>query len=246
MRKVLFIIGAISLHACSRDGKHISVMTAVLGNPPESNIPIVETGPYQAPPLYAYILMGQSNMSRMSQTYAANFQGWPSYESSPAIAMAMSDPKALYIQCAVASTPIKRWIPGADLYEKCLSEVPANLPIKGVFFWQGESDAQLADTVPPGFTTYAWAQAFESIVDGLRSHFNIPSLPIIFAQIATNTRPKTYDPILWQHVKDEQASVSMSNVFMIYTDDQTLSDDGEHLLSYGVVGQRFASAMLHL
>ncbi len=233
-------IGLLALTACTNEkGQHISIMSNILGTPPGSGIPIVYTGPFQAPAQYAYILMGQSNMTRMFQSHADNFLGWPSFEASPAIAIGMNDPHALYIQCGVASTPIKRWIPGGDLYETCLGYVPPNVPVRGVFYWQGEADTQPI----PGFATDAWAQSFENIVLGLRAHFSNLRLPVVFAQIGTNQRPDTYDPVLWQHVKDQQASVCMSNVRMVTTDDQMLEADGEHLLSYETVGQRMAQAM---
>lgn len=237
MKRLAPLILLLSLAACSdKDGKRISVGSNILNGGERQEGP---SAPDYSKFKYAYLMMGQSNMTRMQESSAPNFVGWPSYETAPAIATSMNDSDALYVQCGVASTPIVRWVPGADLFEACLAKIPAGMPVKGAFYYQGEADAQ-AILLASGA---AWAPKFESIVQGLRSRLSSSDLPVVFAQLATETRgPAVYPQ--WAVVKQAQASISMVRVSMVMTDDSALID-GEHLdqASYSRVGQRMANEM---
>ena len=231
------LVMLLALAACSdKDGQPISVGSNILNGGSRQDTPVA---PGSSQFKHAYLLMGQSNMTRMSESSAPNFIGWPSYETAPAIAASMNDADALYIQCGVASTPIVRWVPGADLFEVCLTKIPHGLPVRGVFYYQGEADAQSI----PAASGAAWAPKFVSIVQGLRSRLNNSALPVVFAQLATEARgPAVYPQ--WDIVKQAQASISMARVSMVLTDDSALID-GEHLdeSSYRRVGQRMANEM---
>ena len=114
--------------------------------------------------------------------------------------------------------------------------------VAGFLFLQGESDA----LVEPyrGQTPHhdQWAVRFIELVESLRYDLNMPSLPVIFAQIG----PKPAEGFVeWETVQAQQASVQLPAAAMITTDDLSLQD-GLHFTadSYRVIGQRFAEAYL--
>jgi hypothetical protein len=73
----------------------------------------------------------------------------------------------------------------------------------------------------------------------------LPELPVVFAQIATNTAPELF--VNWAVVKEQQRSLEMPFCAMITTDDLALKD-AIHFTSesYQIIGQRFTEAYLNL
>jgi hypothetical protein len=132
------------------------------------------------------------------------------------------------VECAVGGTMISTWIPGGSNYRACMTKL-AGRPIKGVFFFQGEQDA----TTEPG-RTHDWANAFRSIVSALNA-------PVVFAQLGN-----VNDPALpyWDHIKTEQASIAMTGVRMIKTDDLD-PREGVHFTQdgYKTIAARFSQAL---
>jgi hypothetical protein len=120
------------------------------------------------------------------------------------------------------------WVTGAVNYQACMAKLGGR-PIKGVFFFQGEEDGL---DVPQ--RTAAWADSFRSIVSSV-------NVPVVFAQLGNVT-----DPSLpyWNHIKTEQASVSMTNVRMIKTDDLD-NREGVHFTQdgYTEIARRFKEAV---
>ena len=90
-----------------------------------------------------------------------------------------------------------------------------------------------------------WAYLFADYVDNMRYDLQIPELPVIFAQIGTNTRPEVYRH--WTTVQKAQQALQMDSVSMIQTDDLSLKDSVHFTAaSYIRIGKRFAKAYLDL
>src|SRR5439155_9170141 len=99
-----------------------------------------------------------------------------------AIEMLKADPKVTIglVPCAVGGTPLRRWVKGADLYEKAVSRAKLAAQagvIKGVLWHQGESDTGNQKN----------AESYESrltqMFKDLRQDLGLPDLPIVVGQL---------------------------------------------------------------
>jgi len=130
--------------------------------------------------------------------------------------------------CAKGSTSITQWQPSKNektLFGACLKRINAAMSqgdLAFLYFYQGETDAQPAGVaVAP-----IWDEYFTNYVNEIHHHFG-QDLPIIFAQIATTTKPASFP--YWEIVKTSQSKFSAPNVTMIETSDLALNTDGVHL-----------------
>jgi hypothetical protein len=110
--------------------------------------------------------------------------------------------------------------------------------IRGMFWYQGESDTGNSATVS------TWAQSYENVVQFVRTTVG-GNIPAVHAQIRgdANSTP------LWQQLQVEQRLVAQditNSAFVCTNDFNTV--DGVHIDSaaHQVLGQRFGDAMLHL
>lgn len=218
------LIGLLLLNACEKNPGQVGVADTLLGG--NTAVSHVYT--------HVYLLMGQSNMSgQYPSDPLSSFIGNPGNGAGPFIHQYMGDVDALYVQCAVGGTPISRWVPREDLYQACLAKIP-NLPIAGMFFFQGENEAVNG----PLAVAQAWGQEFQSIIAGLRQYTANPNLPIVFAQLGA--AQSEFQNI----IKDEQACIHIPHVQMIKTDDQEIFDSVHFTQDgYNTIGQRMANAM---
>jgi Carbohydrate esterase, sialic acid-specific acetylesterase len=156
------------------------------------------------------------------------------------------------IPCAKGGSAIHDWQRNLDentLYGSCLKRVRAASlmgKVAGILFFQGE-----IDTVDPKedpkrtFSPNQWANKFTVLVKNWRSDLNLPNLPVVFAQIGSNTEPERF--INWAVVKEQQRKVKLPFSAMITTDDLALKDYVHFTTeSYQTIGQRFAKAYLAL
>ncbi|MBD1847880.1 hypothetical protein H6F89_31780 [Cyanobacteria bacterium FACHB-63] len=118
--------------------------------------------------------------------------------------------------------------------------------VAGILYFQGE-----IDTVEPHLQPQKillpdrWADEFAVLVKNWRSDLGLPKLPIVFAQIGTNTEPDWFKN--WAVVKVQQRQVRLPFTAMITTDDLTLKDYVHFTTeSYRTIGQRYAKAYLDL
>lgn len=166
------------------------------------------------------------------------------YSSSLSFGVALSNytSKTIgLIPCAKGGSTIADWKPGTSrntLYGSCLArahEAQKYGTVRGILFYQGESDAATESLVD------SYSAKFQKIVAALRRDFNNPSLPVVFAQIGKNPNDPRFP--CWDNVKHMQENIKIPNVCMIKTDD--LPAKGLHLTSKGYVelGKRFAEAM---
>lgn len=173
---------------------------------------------------------------------------------SPSLAFALANlnrqPQIVIglIPCAKSSSSILEWqrnLSDQSLYGSCLKRVRAASPmgqIAGVLFFQGESDAQDPIQYPtPEANPFDWAKLFTTFITYLRTDLNQPNLPVVFAQLGSNTAPEVF--INWEVVRHQQASIQLPMTAMIVTDDLPLLD-GLHFTtqSYKIIGERFSEA----
>jgi Carbohydrate esterase, sialic acid-specific acetylesterase len=152
------------------------------------------------------------------------------------------------IPCAKNSSAIAQWqrdLSDQSLYGSCLKRARAASAIgriSGVLFFQGEADAQDPIQYPvPEPHPLDWAALFTAFITNLRNDLQEPALPVVFAQLGSNTAPEAFTN--WEVVKQQQLSVRLPMTAMITTDDLPLLD-GLHFTteSYQTIGERFAEA----
>jgi hypothetical protein len=152
------------------------------------------------------------------------------------------------IPCARGGSSIYQWrrsLGENTLYGSCLKRARAASTmgqVAGILFFQGEADA-----IDPEIYTESvvlpeeWDDWFIATVSGWREDLGRPELPVVYAQIGSNTAPEVF--INWAVVKEQQSQVQLPSSAMIRTDDLALQD-AVHFTSdsYVVIGQRFAQA----
>jgi len=155
------------------------------------------------------------------------------------------------IPCAKSSSFIDEWrrnLSDNSLYGSCLKRIRAASTmgtVAGFLFFQGESDA----LVEPfrGQIPYhdEWATQFTELIQSLRNDLNVPTLPVIFAQIGPMPTDAGFGE--WETVQAQQASVQLPLTVMITTNDLPLQDELHFTAdSYQIIGERFAEAYLRL
>jgi hypothetical protein len=189
-------------------------------------------------------------VDKVSEDENAGFS--PAMPFASAILERRPDAPIGLIPCAMDATTIHDWEQNASdstLYGSCLKRVRAASEmgdVAGLLFFQGESDA-LSPRRNPDLTLYPdqWADKFSAFVEAWRSDLGQPDLPVVFAQIGTNTRPNRYPN--WRVVQEQQDSVKLPFCKMIKTDDLALGDTVHFTTeSYRVIGKRFAEAYLEI
>ncbi len=107
--------------------------------------------------------------------------------------------------CAHGGTSMEQWSPskkdqgGKSLYGSMLRQVKlAGGKVKGVLWYQGESDA--SEKAAPAFS-----RAFVDFIGAVRSDFDRPDLPFYFVQIGRfiNDSPPTY----WNAIQEAQRKI---------------------------------------
>jgi sialate O-acetylesterase len=151
------------------------------------------------------------------------------------------------IPCAIGGSTISQWNPGkkylgdSSLYGATINKINAvGGKIKGIIWYQGESEAMLQDT-----KTYE--TKFLDIIDSFRKDLNNPNLPILYVQIGKfNNKDAAMDKA-WENIREIQRDVlkKRSNVFMVTGIDLPL-DDCVHLSTDGQkrLGNRLAEMAL--
>jgi len=156
------------------------------------------------------------------------------------------------IPCASGGSSIYQWrrsLSKNTLYGSCLKRAHAASTmgdVAGILFFQGEADAIAPELYQETvLLPDEWGDSFRALVNNWRQDLNSPELPVVFAQIGTNTAPDVF--VNWATVKEQQGSVEMPFCGMITTDDLALKD-GVHFTSesYQIIGGRFAEAALSL
>ncbi len=149
-----------------------------------------------------------------------------------------------FLQTALGGSPLSSWNPDENgyLYKTMLDVIKGQgSQIKGVLWYQGESDANkaLADS---------YLERFENMVETLRKDISNPSLPFMTVQLNRCIGVASEDDnISWGKIREtqRQAANKIKNVFVVPATDASLSD-GIHNSSPGniVIGERLAKLAL--
>jgi sialate O-acetylesterase len=136
--------------------------------------------------------------------------------------------------------PAKKDMLGDSLYGSMVRRVQAaGGKVKGVLWYQGESDA--SDTAAP-----LYYEKFKNFIAAVRRDFASPELPFYYAQIGLHVNPTGHDG--WDVVQEAERLLEndVPHVGMVPTIDAEL-DDRIHVgtQSLKVTGQRFARLACH-
>jgi hypothetical protein len=156
------------------------------------------------------------------------------------------------IPCAKGGSSIHEWrrdVNDNTLYGSCLKRIRAASVmgnIAGLLYFQGEIDAvDPKEDHQRTFSPHQWADKFIVLIKNWRHDLDLPELPVVFAQIGTNTEPQRFKN--WSVVKTQQGKVRLPFSAMIVTDDLGLRDYVHFTTeSYRIIGQRFAKTYLNL
>jgi len=166
-----------------------------------------------------------------------------------ALEMLKADPKITIglVPCAVGGTPLRRWVKGADLYEKTVSRAKIAAQagvIQGVLWHQGETDTAKKEN----------AESYESrlarMFTNLRADLGLSDLPIVVGQLGDFL---TLTPEKYPYAETVRAAikhVSTAVPAVGYADSAGLGDKGDKLHfsadAQKEMGARFARAMREL
>ncbi len=147
---------------------------------------------------------------------------------------------------AVGSTPLERWMPGADLYEGAMAaarEVARDGTIKAVLWHQGEHDSKSEADAS------SYVQRFSVMVATLRDQLDTPSLPVIVGELGSylSERP---DFAHYRIVNAELRKVPDAVPCSAFINAEGLTDKGDSLhydaRSLRIFGERYAAEYLRL
>ena len=150
------------------------------------------------------------------------------------------------LPCAFGGASMDQWNPanadkgGDSLYGSMLRRFRAvGGQVKGVLWYQGESDVSAASSIP-------FASKFENFVAAVRRDFNQPNLPFYYVQIGRFVNPGGEEG--WNHVQNLQlqAESKIGTGGMTTSVDLSL-EDAIHLdtASHKRLGTRLANLICH-
>ncbi len=109
--------------------------------------------------------------------------------------MAAADPGVTIglIPCAVGGTPIKRWMPGGDLFENAVRRAriaQTTGTLRGILWHQGESESATQDRAS------AYSENLAAVIEGFRRELNSPNLPVVVGELGEflGSSPKGRSP----------------------------------------------------
>ena len=147
---------------------------------------------------------------------------------------------------AVGSTPLERWMPGADLYEGAMAaarEAARDGTIKTVLWHQGEHDSKSEADAS------SYVQRFSGMVATLRDQLDTPSLPVIVGELGSYLSERPDFPH-YRIVNVELRKVPDAVPHSAFINAEGLTDKGDNLhydaRSLRIFGERYADAYLQL
>ncbi len=147
---------------------------------------------------------------------------------------------------AVGSTPLDRWMPGADLYEGAMAatrEVAGDGAIKAVLWHQGEHDSKSEADAS------SYVQRFSVMVATLREQLDAPFLPVIVGELGSYLSKRPDFPH-YRIVNAELRKVPEAVPHSAFVNAEGLTDKGDSLhydaRSLRVFGERYADAYRRL
>ena len=221
-----------------------------------------------------FLLMGQSNMAgrglledvepiRDERIRVFQDGGWtvaeePLHHDRPTagIGLAMSFARAVLdanpgtnvglVPRAVGSTPLERWMPGADLYEGAMAAARTAAEggaIKAVLWHQGEHDSKSETDAS------SYSQRFADMVTTLREQLGAPLLPVILGELGAYLSKRPDFPH-YRTVNAELRKIPDALPRSAFVSAEGLTDKGDDLhydaRSLRIFGERYAAAFLGL
>ena len=147
---------------------------------------------------------------------------------------------------AVGSTPLERWMPGADLYEGAMAaarEPVRDGTVKAVLWHQGEHDSK-SDA-----EASSYVRRFSAMVATLREQLDAPSLPVIVGELGSflSERPD-FEHYRTVNAELHKAPDALPRCAFVSAEGLTDKGDGLHFdaRSLRIFGERYAAAYLRL
>ena len=219
-----------------------------------------------------FLLMGQSNMAgrglledvepiRDERIRVFQDSGWavaeePLHHDRPTagIGLAMSFARSVLdaepgkeiglVPRAVGSTPLERWLPGADLYEGAMAaalEAARDGAIKAALWHQGEHDSKSEADAS------SYSQRFAAMATTLREQLGAPSLPVILGELGGYLSKRPDFPH-YRTVNTELRRIPDILPNSAFVNAEGLTDKGDDLhydaRSLRIFGERYAAAYL--
>ena len=129
------------------------------------------------------------------------------------------------LQCAVGGTPLRRWSPGADLYEKAVALVrlaSSGGILKGILWHQGESDSDSEAAA----STYG--SRLVEMIESLRRDLYAQQIPFISGELGrflANTERFTFYDLVNRQLNELKETVPLYGC----VSSERLSDSGDSL-----------------
>lgn len=145
---------------------------------------------------------------------------------------------------AVGSTPLARWMPGADLYEGAMAaarEATRDGTIKAVLWHQGEHDSKSEEDAS------SYSRRFTVMATTLRERLDAPSLPVVLGELGSylSARPDFPHYLM---VNAELRKIPDALPHSAVVSAEGLGDKGDDLhydaRSLRIFGERYAAAYL--
>ena len=147
---------------------------------------------------------------------------------------------------AVGSTPLERWMPGADLYEGAMAaarKAAEDGAIKAVLWHQGEHDSKSEAHAS------SYSQRFADMVTTLREQLGAPLLPVILGELGAYLSKRPDFPH-YRTVNAELRKIPDALPRSAFVSAEGLTDKGDDLhydaRSLRIFGERYAAAFLGL
>lgn len=162
------------------------------------------------------------------------------------------------ILAAVGGSYITSWEKGADYYNRIFDCFDQETPkAKGIFWYQGESETLYADDgSAPQDNVNVYVKRYTQMVRDLRQDLNDPDLPVITAQLNSQTdRDEGLTPAsYWYQMReiqrqlgDQDSAIYVPDTAVISTADLRLSDTIHNSANSNVIlAKRMAKAALAL
>jgi len=150
------------------------------------------------------------------------------------------------IAAAVGGSDLSCWEGGGNCYENQLGRVrAASVPIVGVIWWQGETEAIIQD--PAVIATYATRLC--AFFELLRSDFHAPRMPVVMVGLQRycgeeserGSAARCDEPSEWQTIRAAQHAVAanLARVAIVDVSDFT-SGELHPIAQYAVIGRLLA------